>query len=149
MSLMKSRELILVAKEVGRELRRHSTKAEDLLWEQLRNRRFMNMKWRRQHPLFHDLLGREIFYVPDFYCHEVKLAVEVDGEIHKKRYQYDQLRDEVINALGIAVVRFTNEQVENDMAGALSVLGRAAEKFSSGFLPFSSQEKGLGDEVTQ
>jgi very-short-patch-repair endonuclease len=131
MSLTKSRELVLVAKEVCRKLRRRSTKAEDLLWEQLRNRRFMNKKWRRQHPLFHDLLGRETFYVPDFYCHEIKLAVEVDGGIHKKRYQYDQVRDGVINALGITVVRFTNEEVKNNMPNVLAVLRRTVEDLGS------------------
>jgi very-short-patch-repair endonuclease len=131
MSLTKSRELVLVAKEVCRELRRRSTKAEDLLWKQLRNRRFMNKKWRRQHPLFHDLLGRETFYVPDFYCHEIKLAVEVDGGIHKKRFHYDQLRDEVINALGISVVRFTNEEVENNMPNVLAVLRKTVEDLAT------------------
>lgn len=127
MSLTKSAGLVLVAKQVCRELRRNATRAETLLWEELRNRRFGDMKWRRQHPLFHDLLGKETFYVPDFYCHEVKLAVEVDGAIHKKRHQYDQLRDQVIGALGITVVRFTNEQVENDMPNVLALLRKTVE----------------------
>lgn len=110
MSLTKSAGLVLVAKQVCRELRRNATRAETLLWEELRNRRFGDMKWRRQHPLFHDLLGKETFYVPDFYCHEVKLAVEVDGAIHKKRHQYDQLRD-----------------LENDMPNVLALLRKTVE----------------------
>lgn len=50
------------------------TAAEKALWEQLRARRFLNLKFRRQHPIFD--------FIADFYCHEHKLIVEVDGKYH-------------------------------------------------------------------
>lgn len=60
--------------EYGRELRQVSTEAEELLWQNLRNRKLNGLKFRRQHPLDK--------FLADFYCHEKKLAIEVDGAVH-------------------------------------------------------------------
>jgi len=65
--------------------------------------------------LFYDLLGKETFYIADFYCHEKLLAVELDGDIHKKLKEQDMLRDEVIKALGIRIVRIANIEVLGDI----------------------------------
>lgn len=127
MSLSKTRGLTLVAEARCRELRRHSTRAEKLVWVELRDRRFMGLKFRRQHPLFHDVLGKETFYITDFYCHEARLAVEVDGKIHLKQWQDDMLRTEVLNLIGVSVLRFTNEQVESDIEVVLGKLRRTIE----------------------
>ena len=72
MSLNKSRELREVAKKICRDLRKNSTIAENKFWERLRNRKFLGKKFYRQYPLFFDTLGKESFYVADFYCHEEK-----------------------------------------------------------------------------
>lgn len=61
-------------------MRNRSTPAENLFWGRVRNRGFLGLKFYRQHPIFVDLDGRETFYVADFYCHEHKLLVEVDGK---------------------------------------------------------------------
>lgn len=90
----------------------------------------MEKKFRRQHPLFHDILGRETFYIPDFYCHDVRLAVELDGKIHLKQRERDRIRKEIINLLGITVLRFKNEEVENNMDGVLRTLRSAIESLS-------------------
>jgi very-short-patch-repair endonuclease len=124
MSLRKSKELVLVAKQVCRDLRKRSTRAEQRLWEEVRDRRFLNLKFYRQHPLFVDLDGRETFFVADFYCHERKLVIEVDGKLHDYSKQHDKARTAVINALGIAVVRFRNEEIERDVMGVLEKLRR-------------------------
>lgn len=60
--------------EYGRELRRTSTKAEKILWEHLRDKRMNGLKFRRQPPLDK--------YIADFYCHEKKLVIELDGSVH-------------------------------------------------------------------
>lgn len=65
--------------ENARLLRKKSTQAEIILLNELRNKRFRNMKFRRQHPLDR--------YIVDFYCHEKKLIFEVDGLIHNKQEQ--------------------------------------------------------------
>jgi len=87
------------------ELRKNMTVAEKVLWHQLRNRKVNNLKFRRQHP-------GDIFIL-DFYCHERKLAIEVDGEIHKKELQreWDENRTFILNEFGIQILRFSNDDV--------------------------------------
>ena len=63
--------------EKASELRRNMTSAEKLLWAELKNRKIFKSRFRRQHPI-------DIFIV-DFYCHQNKLAIEVDGEIHSEK----------------------------------------------------------------
>ena len=115
MSLSNKIELSLIAKKVCRELRADQTNAESILWEQLRNRKFLNKKFLRQHPIFFDLLGIETFYVADFYCHEVKLVLEVDGKIHKYQKLKDTEREKILNQLGLFVFRLPNEEVETNL----------------------------------
>jgi very-short-patch-repair endonuclease len=62
-------------KALAAELRKNMTDAEKVLWQQLRNRKLGDLKFRRQHPVG--------IFILDFYCHEKKLAIEVDGGIHK------------------------------------------------------------------
>ena len=99
--------------EHAKELRHRSTKAEKILWALLRNRQLKGKKLRRQHPIAH--------YVADFYCHECKLIVELDGNHHKKPEvkEYDQIRTTVLNGLGVTVLRFWNEEVMNNVSKVL------------------------------
>lgn len=92
--------------ENARELRKKQTEAEELLWQLLRNRQLNNLKFRRQHPL-------KVGFVLDFFCDEVKLGIEIDGDYHteKGQQEYDAERTKVINEYGIRIIRFTNEQV--------------------------------------
>ena len=66
-------------KEIRRALRQSETLAESLLWEKLRNRQFQNLKFNRQHSI-----GK---YIVDFYCAELRLIIELDGEVHSDREQ--------------------------------------------------------------
>lgn len=76
--------------ETARLLRKQSTKAEKILWNELRNRKFNNLKIRRQHPIEK--------YVVDFFCYEKKLIIEVDGEIHDN---YNQIEYDTIRQTGL------------------------------------------------
>ncbi|MDZ7718566.1 MAG: endonuclease domain-containing protein [Balneolaceae bacterium] len=89
----------------ARQLRRDMTKAEKVLWEHLRARRFLNMKFRRQHPILE--------FIADFYCHKLKLIVEVDGEYHEEddATYYDSERTKELKRYGYSVVRFSNERI--------------------------------------
>jgi very-short-patch-repair endonuclease len=91
------------------DLKRNMTSAEKLLWDQLKDRTLFKVKFRRQHPI-------DIFVV-DFYCHELKLAIEIDGEIHLKSeiHDYDIGRTSDLEKLGIKILRFTNNEVINDI----------------------------------
>ena len=81
MSFIPSTKLRAVAKSRCRELRKTATNAEKLLWEKLRNRQLYHKKINRQHPDFYDLLGKETFFIADFYCFEEDLIIEFDGPI--------------------------------------------------------------------
>ncbi|MCO6446024.1 MAG: endonuclease domain-containing protein [Ignavibacterium sp.] len=119
MSLNKKGQLREVAKFVCRELRKKSTEAEQIMWKFLRNRNMEGRKFLRQHPLFYDLTGKDSFFVADFYCHEERLIIELDGEYHKYRITEDIIRSNIINNLGIRVIRFKNEEVLNDLSNVI------------------------------
>ena len=89
----------------ARSLRNNQTDAEQLLWGLLRGRRFAGRKFRHQHPI-----GR---YILDFYCHESRLAVELDGGQHNdgETRSYDDRRSRFLREQGIRVVRFWNHDV--------------------------------------
>jgi len=95
--------------EKARGLRKNMTKAEIILWGKLKNRKLFTVRFRRQHPV-------DIFVV-DFYCHELKLAIEIDGGIHlvKEISEYDNGRTYDIEKFGIRIMRFTNDQVFNNI----------------------------------
>jgi tryptophan synthase alpha chain len=116
-------------------LREFKTKAEDKLWQNLRNRQLNNLKFRRQHPF-----GE---YVLDFYCHEIKLCVEVDGNIHNEKeiIENDNERTRTLNENGIKVMRFKNEEVIGDID---SVLKKIVELFNAPL----SERRGAGGEVS-
>lgn len=139
MSLNSIPKLRAVAITLCRELRKNSTTAEKIFWDDVRNRKFMGKKINRQFPIYFDLLGKETFFMADFYCHEEKLVIEIDGRYYKRQNEYDAQRTEVINTHGIRVIRFKNELIENDLNKALEILQK---EFNS--LLF--EEKGKGDE---
>ena len=93
----------------ARRLRREMTQAEKLLWSVLRNRGLGGLKFRRQYPI-----GS---YVVDFYCHEIRLVVEVDGESHEGRQEADKQRQEFLEAFGYRVFRVTNDDVLKNLEG--------------------------------
>ena len=95
--------------EFAKELRHSQTSAENFLWQILRNRRIEGTKFRRQHPLGN--------FVADFYCHEAKLVIELDGSIHEitEVKQYDNERQAAIEQLGLTVLRFTNDEIFSDI----------------------------------
>jgi very-short-patch-repair endonuclease len=88
---------------VARKLRQTSTTGEVKLWQYLRNRRFMGLKFRRQFPV-----GP---YVVDFVCLSHKLVIELDGGQHMEQLDYDNQRTEYLEHFGFKVLRFWNTDV--------------------------------------
>ena len=120
-------------------LRKTSTETENILWEMVRGRKFMGLKFRRQHPI-----GR---FIADFYCHDKKFVIEVDGSIHNSEEQreYDAGRTYELNENGIQVIRFTNNEIEKELQKVLTQLKEFVEnkKLSSPHpLPLSPKERG-------
>jgi very-short-patch-repair endonuclease len=114
--------MVVERRAFARNLRQHTTRSEEILWERLRSSRFHGAKFRRQVPF-----GR---FVVDFYCHAAKLVVDLDGKQHEWFSDYDAGRTEVLERLGVRVIRFTNAEVCDDLD---SVLGRIYEEMR---LPF-------------
>ncbi len=85
------------------------TPAETILWKSLRDRKFAEHKFRRQHPI--------AFYIVDFYSHRSSLVIEIDGEIHNHgdNPRYDAERTKVLESLELKVIRFTNDEVLKDI----------------------------------
>ncbi len=94
----------------ARVMRLDATRAEALLWEQLRNRRLMGAKFRRQVPL--------VRYILDFVCFEHRLIIEVDGWQHATSRR-DGIRDAFFRSQGFRVLRFWNVEVEENLDGVL------------------------------
>ncbi|MFM9910752.1 MAG: endonuclease domain-containing protein, partial [Chitinophagaceae bacterium] len=94
----------------------------------LRNRQANGLKFRRQHPLDK--------FVADFYCHEKRLVIELDGGMHESKMQKekDRVRTEILDKLAITVVRFKNEEVLKDNIGVTKEIIRIA-----GSLPFANK----------
>jgi len=90
-------------------LRENMTLAELKLWELLRNKQVQGLRFRAQHPI-------DIF-IADFYCHPLKLVIEIDGGIHLnvEQKEYDIGREAEMNYWGIKIIRFTNEEIEKDI----------------------------------
>ena len=102
-----------IIKERAREMRKNPTRGEKSMWAILRMGRINGFKFLRQHPILHHQNNRVYFFIADFYCHELRLIVEVDGDVHDKKEQqeYDQMRTEVLVEMGYQVIRFKNEHV--------------------------------------
>lgn len=100
--------------QLCRELRKNQTPSEKIVWETLRNRKFEGLKFTRQYPIIYNTVGlKPLFFIADFYCHEKKLVIEIDGKIHDFQKDYDTNRDKVLNELGLIVLRIKNEELGN------------------------------------
>ena len=91
--------------EFAKSMRHTATDAEHLMWQIIRAKRFMNLKFRRQHVIAP--------YIVDFYCHELGLVIELDGSQHgtDDAIEYDAERTKFLEVLGLKVVRYWNHDV--------------------------------------
>jgi very-short-patch-repair endonuclease len=95
----------------NRKLRKDSTPQEIIIWSRLRAKRFKDLKFRRQY-----LIGK---YIVDFICLEKKLIIELDGWQHKEENQerYDKERTKYLERQGFKVIRFWNNEINNNLEG--------------------------------
>jgi very-short-patch-repair endonuclease len=90
----------------ARYLRKEETKAEKILWKELRNKN-IGAKFRRQHPIDK--------FVLDFYAPKLKLGIELDGSSHRESGEYDKLKTEYLSSHRIKIIRFWNSEIENNL----------------------------------
>ena len=93
--------------QIAERLRRDMTTTEKILWERICKSQ-LGVRIRRQHPVWK--------FIADFYCHEVKLVIEIDGGIHLRteNKEYDISRDIILKEFQIEILRFTNDEVINE-----------------------------------
>ena len=113
-----------IEKKKRRQLRQMMTSSEVRIWSRIRNKQLSGCKFRRQFSV-----GP---YVLDFYCPELKLAIEIDGDTHagKTAECYDHERQSFIESFGIRFLRFTNLQIHENLDGVLEYMGQAVQSFA-------------------
>ena len=97
----------------AKHLRENMTDTEILLWEELKKKKLLGYKFRRQHPISN--------YILDFYCHKLKLVIEIDGGYHNhfKQRELDKERTEILEFQGLKVLRFANEEVVENLSSVI------------------------------
>lgn len=105
-------------RQFARELRNNPTSQEELLWKKIRKRK-LGAQFHRQVPMDH--------FIVDFYCHEIMLAIEVDGRYHDYQILEDSSRQARIEKYGVTVIRFTNDEIEKEMEMVLDSIRKEVE----------------------
>ena len=128
--------------QIAEDLRNRMTPAEEVLWKLIHINEW-KLKFRRQHPIWN--------YVADFYCHKLKLVIELDGGIHEQEEvkKYDQAREDHLKEFGLTVLRFKNEQVLKNSDEVLNEIAKIIATLSSTPLGDGGRDSGsstpLGD----
>ena len=105
-----------ILKDLARELRKQGTLSEALLWRYLRGRQMLGYDFDRQKPIGN--------YIVDFFCNELMLAIEIDGDTHNYKIGKDRERQKNIEGTGIKFLRFTDEEVKENMEGVVVAIGQ-------------------------
>ena len=100
--------------ELARKMRNNLTPSEKIVWSEIKEKKINGHKFRKQHPVYR--------YILDFYCHEKKLAIEIDGDSHKERKDFDEYRDSYVRSIGIETLRFSNEEIQRNITYVIEVI---------------------------
>jgi len=101
-------------KEFARKLRNNSTKSEVLLWKYLKGKQIKGYDFHRQKPIGN--------YIVDFFCNELMLAIEIDGESHYGNEKKDEIRQKEIERYGVQFLRFDDSQIYYNLDGVIKVI---------------------------
>ena len=95
--------------KLAKQLRKDETESEKILWARLNRNQIKGLQFRRQHPIN--------AFIVDFYCAKIKLVIEIDGSIHDipEYHLHDVGRSAMLEDFGFTVIRFTNEQIMNEI----------------------------------
>jgi very-short-patch-repair endonuclease len=118
-------------KRFARKLRNNSTLSERLLWNGIKNKQMKGYDFHRQKPLTR--------YIVDFYCNELRLAIEIDGDSHDYKLEEDQARQKELEGFGITFLRFDDIDVKKDVNNVLLVIEEWIEDYEE-HTPGPSQE---------
>ncbi|MGC4057483.1 MAG: DUF559 domain-containing protein [Chitinophagaceae bacterium] len=116
-------------KEFAKELRKKMTRGEVALWTVLKQKQMLGYDFDRQRPILN--------YIVDFYCKELMLAIELDGNSHECKVVSDRERQKNLEALGVAVLRFSEREAREDIVNVV----RAIEAWIEGKRIYGAQNK--------
>jgi len=108
----------------ARELRNKLTLAEQTFWLRIKEL-FPEYKFRKQHPIS--------IYIADFYCHKLKLVIEIDGPIHNSEEAKlnDEKRQKDLENLNLTVIRFTNEQIKSEIERVIDIISSTIKELTT------------------
>jgi very-short-patch-repair endonuclease len=98
----------------AKELRKNATFSERLLWKRLRGRQLLGYQFMRQKPIDN--------FIVDFYCNKLHLVIEIDGQTHNGKVDYDKEREKRLKVMGLTVIRFDGYYIINHLEDALEYL---------------------------
>jgi very-short-patch-repair endonuclease len=101
-------------KELAKQLRQNSTLSEVVLWNELKNRQMLGYDFDRQKPIDS--------FIVDFYCKELSLAIEVDGDSHDYSFEEDRNRQFTLEKLGVRFLRFDDREVKQELTNVLRTI---------------------------
>lgn len=107
----------------ARELRNNSTLSEVLLWQEIKDKKLLGYQFHRQVPMLN--------YIVDFYCHELQLAIEIDGDSHDNKVSYDRKRQKELEAYGVQILRFDDLDVKKKIGYVLDALASHIQDINS------------------
>ncbi len=109
--------------EIAREFRKEPTEGEKILWGALRGKKLDGIKFRRQQPIG--------YFVVDFYASAFRLVIEVDGPIHDYQLEADKARQDILEELGLTVLRIKTEVIEQHLPIALHMIQNMIQETNS------------------
>jgi len=118
--------------QIAERLRRDMTAPEKIIWDRVCKNQ-LGVRIRRQHPIWK--------FIADFYCHEVKLIIEIDGGIHlrSENKEYDISRDIILKEFKIEILRFNNDEVINEPDLVIEKIRRTVETLKKNLLQKPNQ----------
>ena len=123
--------------QIAERLRRDMTDTEKIIWDRVCKNQ-LGVRIRRQHPVWK--------FIADFYCHEVKLVIEIDGGIHlrSENKEYDISRDIILKEFKIEILRFTNDEVINEPGLVIEKIKRTIESLKQKLVQKPNQGRVVG-----
>ena len=122
--------------EIAREFRKEPTKGEAILWQALRGKKLDGVKFRRQQPIG--------YFVVDFYNSAYRLVIEVDGPIHNNQVEADRARQDILEVLGLNILRINTEMAESNLTGVISNICQRIEELKIKINEFPTTFMGVG-----
>jgi very-short-patch-repair endonuclease len=113
-----------VFKNRARELRKQGIMSEVLLWNQLKNKKLLNLDFDRQKVINNK-------YIVDFYCSRYNLVIEIDGYSHNDKGEYDLKRDNYLTNIGLKIIHIYEIDMKTNMVGVISYITNFIKTYST------------------